>query len=48
MDQSVTFGNGSIANLQTYYKAYDPKCFLLHERQVQKCISVNGHYFDNE
>ena len=26
----------TITGMQTYYKAGDPKCFLFHERQMQK------------
>ena len=26
----------AITIMQTYYKAYDPKCFLFHDRQMQK------------
>ena len=29
----------AITRMQTYCKAYDPKCFLFHTRQMQKmCI----------
>ena len=38
----------TITRMQTYYRAYDPKCFLFHERLYRKCVSVSGYCFDKE
>ena len=38
----------AITRMQTYYKASDPKCFLLHERQMQKMYICQWALFDNE
>ena len=34
----------AIIRRQTYYKAYDSKCFLFHERQMQKMYTFQWAY----